>query len=623
MNTPAADNDRFWEIADAVCFGTPSQEDLEELAGLLKNDSELQRLYLGYCQLHASLGYELRGRRAGKAACQLTREEVEASERENGISPPPAVSLFSTALHGTIGFFSQEIPFALLIATLVTGLGLLAGSLIYVTHHQQMAAEGVEQRTLPPAVLSKVEYVGKVSGMIDVRWADESTAALDGAGVPLGRKYAIASGLMEISYNTGAKVILQGPTTYVVDSRDGGYLSAGKLTARLEKKGSEKVVSGRSVVASGQWPVASGTKPKSQIAKSQISNPQSLIPNPLLSLAPTFAVRTPTATVTDLGTEFGVEVGKNGRTLTHVFRGSVQLQGKAADGKTTSEVRILQANASACVEMNAERGVKPQSVLHPIVLNPRMFRRHLLPQPKVVDLLDIVAGGNGFGHHRDRGIDPTTGREDPQFVTDQRSDDGKYHLADAYPCIDGVFLANGRRGPVQVDSVGHTFAGLPKTDGQALGSIWTRAASPPVATSTMQNDPACWIYAYNFDHYMPQKRGFLGLSSNVGITFDLQAVRDTYEDSTPVLFAAQAGKVGRTLADLWVLVDGRLAWKSGHIQASGALPVRVKLQPGDRFLTLITTDGGDGHQDDWAGFGDPVLEMKPLPDDRQERRVVP
>ena len=34
---------------------------------------------------------------------------------------------------------------------------------------------------------------------------------------------------MEITYDTGAKVILQGPATYEVDSTNGGFLSLGKL----------------------------------------------------------------------------------------------------------------------------------------------------------------------------------------------------------------------------------------------------------------------------------------------------------------------------------------------------------------------------------------------------------
>ena len=57
----------------------------------------------------------------------------------------------------------------------------------------------------------------------------------------LGDKFALASGLMEITYDTGAKVILQGPVTYEVES-NGGYLSVGKLTGKLEKKGQGTVV---------------------------------------------------------------------------------------------------------------------------------------------------------------------------------------------------------------------------------------------------------------------------------------------------------------------------------------------------------------------------------------------
>ena len=101
----------------------------------------------------------------------------------------------------------------------------------------------------------KVELVGWVTGMVDCKWAG---AALDSRAVPLGRKYELASGLMEISYDTGAKVILQGPVRYEVDSAAGGFLSVGKLTAKMEKK-----------MVSGQWSV---------VSKPEIPNPQS--PNP-------------------------------------------------------------------------------------------------------------------------------------------------------------------------------------------------------------------------------------------------------------------------------------------------------------------------------------------------------
>ena len=89
---------------------------------------------------------------------------------------------------------------------------------------------------------------------------------------------------MEITYDTGAKVILQGPCTYEVESPAGGFLSVGKLTARVEKKEERR------------------TKNEELSA----SRSSFLIPHSY------FAVRTPTATVTDLGTEFGVEVSEAG-----------------------------------------------------------------------------------------------------------------------------------------------------------------------------------------------------------------------------------------------------------------------------------------------------------------------
>ena len=77
----------------------------------------------------------------------------------------------------------------------------------------------------------------------------------------------------------------------------------GKLTARLEKKAESE-------------------------SDAEIASPECPRPNPYTQSLPLplFTVRTPTATVTDLGTEFGVEVSKDGYTMSHVFRGSVKLQ---------------------------------------------------------------------------------------------------------------------------------------------------------------------------------------------------------------------------------------------------------------------------------------------------------
>ncbi len=140
---------------------------------------------------------------------------------------------------------------------------------------------------------------------------------------------------MEITYNTGAKVILEGPCTYQVESLAGGYLTLGKMTARVEKRSEVKGQNPR--------PKTQDLRPQSEISKS---------PNLQISK---FFVRTPTAIVTDLGTEFGVEVGENGETTSHVFRGTVKVQ---IAGNGDRQVVVLGANETARVNKNAKQIAK-------------------------------------------------------------------------------------------------------------------------------------------------------------------------------------------------------------------------------------------------------------------------
>jgi hypothetical protein len=183
----------------------------------------------------------------------------------------------------------------------------------------------------------KIVFVGRVTDMVDCRWADPRTATIGGAYVPLGRKYALASGLMEITYDTGARVILQGPCTYQVELPTVGYLSFGRLTARIEKRGEGKEEREKDAA---DW--------QSTIGNHEYPSPLSPLPSFL------FSVRTPTATVTDLGTEFGVEVDKSGVSEAHVYEGKVEMRA-VGDGAENEKVIRLGANESARVEIGKDR----------------------------------------------------------------------------------------------------------------------------------------------------------------------------------------------------------------------------------------------------------------------------
>ena len=364
-------------------------------------------------------------------------------------------------------------------------------------------------------------------------------------------------------------------------------------------------------MASGQWLVAS--------ANTRAVNPQSPAPSPR-SPAPLFSIRTPTAVVIDLGTEFGVEVSENGETTSLVFRGSVLMQpifpsaasrrGAGGEGRA-----VLRANESARVERGV--GGDPRLVLSGEVGNSPKFVRRIYEPPKQLDLLDIVAGGDGLGNRRERGINPANGAQDRLFVAQGRGGDRQYWPVVWHQFIDGVFVPDGGTGPVQLDSVEHVFDGFPDTRGQAIGSIWPRAAD--VKSDERAKDPWNWVYFMGRgEQFMPEGRGLLGLHANAGITFNLLVARRMWQDTWPTRFRAVAGlasadgtSAGAGMADIWVFVDGRLKQKRLRLRPQdGTVDVDVELGPSDRFLTLVVTDGGNGYEWDYVVFGDPVLEMR-------------
>ena len=311
--------------------------------------------------------------------------------------------------------------------------------------------------------------------------------------------------------------------------------------------------------------------------------------------------------MTDLGTEFGVEVSKEGHTTSHVFRGSVKLQllggGAANEGNTI----VLHENESVRTE-KSEGVAGPAVAVRRVDADPTAFVRRIASSPTSIDLLDIVAGGSGAGHRRERGIDPTTGMSDSLFVASWRPGDREYHRTTTYRLIDGVFVPDGGQGSVQLDSAGHTFSGFPRTNGKSWGSIWARAAGVPPEARAMGAE--YWVYAVDFpENLMPRKRGLLGLAGNAGITFDLAAIRKAHGDRQFTRFRATAALCGNDSGDQWVFVDGRRQWKATRTAAANrAIPVDVAIGPTDRFLTLAATGGSDATARSGAAFGDPVLE---------------
>jgi predicted aconitase with swiveling domain len=340
--------DRLFELVGAVCDGSLSPDEFNELDSILRDDRMACDWYRGYCRLHGTLRMHLRAHRATQAAWQQIGIKPDATGLTDSIAAKAEVSAsfpssYSASLwHGTLDYCSSAGAIAYLLATIIVAVGLAVLAVIPVSRSMQVATyteSSVERQPLI-AAKGREEIVGRITGMVDCQWKESEKHTVCGVAVSLGQSFALRAGLLEITYDSGAKVILQGPVTYEVDSAAGGYLSAGKLTARLTKGARDKAQSSRTEeVGSGQRVVA---------GKSTSNQQPASIPNSL------FAIRTPTTVVTDLGTEFGVEVTGQGNVETIVFSGKVIVTIPAQHGREQA-AHVL--NRGQSVRVVAEKGV--------------------------------------------------------------------------------------------------------------------------------------------------------------------------------------------------------------------------------------------------------------------------
>ena len=121
----------------------------------------------------------------------------------------------------------------------------------------------------------------------------------------------------------------------------------------------------------------------------------------------------------------------------------------AADGREEGDAQVLHENQSARVENRGSQGGGNRVVMLGPSAKPANFVRQIAKHTvKVFDLVDVVAGGDGFSGRRNRGIDPSNGRavDTGQSKLDILGD-GKYHRVEAMPFVDGVFIPDGRVGP--------------------------------------------------------------------------------------------------------------------------------------------------------------------------------
>lgn len=222
----------------------------------------------------------------------------------------------------------------------------------------------------------------------------------------------------------------------------------------------------------------------------------------------------------------------------------------------------------------------------------------------VVDLADIVGGGNGHGTGAyPGGYNASTGAFSTSVGTGPMSPAGFKTVSPANPLIDGVFIAKQTSaGATQITSTGISVT-IPDVVGNgAYFNIRDFLGSAGDNRSTLDG--------VDFNNVGGHR--MIALHPNQGVTFDLDAIELASAAGPAEYFSAIAGLSTTNTsakAGLGVYVDGVLKY-SYNITTSAEVgvgfPITIALSPADRFLTLVSMDY-NGLGSDGILFGDPLL----------------
>lgn len=399
------------------------------------------------------------------------------------------------------------------------------------------------------------EEVATITESMDAEWAENNTSALNGDRLfnNSGSLYLL-KGLVEIEFDYGAMVIIEGPAEIKLNSPEDMALSYGRLYSYV---------------------------PENAIG---------------------FTVETPYSRIVDLGTEFGVKVDVDGSTDVHMFKGKASLI-PGQKGQTSK---------SQIISVGQSRRIDTSGRLTDILMETKSFVRKIYPKTgniwrgKNIDLADIVGGGDGFGTSKaDIALNPLTGKT--VFATmgsspvdiEENITGVAFTKVPQSEWIDGVFVPDGGNGPVQIAQNGMVFEGFGDTSGKMHAYFQNRKASFRVYDENPNVKNKSCIYMH----------------ANLGITFDLDKIRDRFDGQVEIkAFRAQPGFrliQNNNKADFLVLVDGEVRYKKLGVVASPDLDdVEISINPSDRYLTLATTESDDGLGSDWTMFVDPVLVLE-------------
>ena len=329
-NTPVpAAFDEIHTLVVAQVQNGLSPDQHTRLEALLAENPTNRELYLDYVSDSISLRYLLGDQHEDptprvnhtQAVGHASRDEDTAVPARGACPTPRPKSLLNWASRHPKG------PAIAIAATLLMA-ALVVMGLVPV---KEWVAGGGKAKPEEQKPGEKEVFVARLSNWHNDVWLEDTRPPLDDPRLKVGRRLKIEAGVIEVTYLTGARVVIEGPAEFVIGRKQGTAAELARKEAgrgslsRSEDEGGRRKKEGHE----SEGHPSSFTLHPSNAGYLALG---SLVARVEGKDAQGFTIDTPNARVEDLSTEFGVLVDKSGHTELQVTEGEVKLRAIGPDG---------------------------------------------------------------------------------------------------------------------------------------------------------------------------------------------------------------------------------------------------------------------------------------------------
>lgn len=289
--------DELRELIALLCDDQLTVGDRSRLNELLDSDAAARQYYLKYIAVHSSLAAMAGSASAVEAQLAVERMTLErfAGRTDPVFAPCASVPKWSERNERWRSVLRWSAGLSAVVALAIASWWLTARNSVH-DYAPELVLAGGQAHTVPAPgtaqpLAAEVTYVSSVA-----IWQNPNSSFALASRVRAGQNLILERGQVELTYASGAKLLLTGPSEFLVRPT-GGTLVRGELVARVPQAGHG------------------------------------------------FTIETPHGKVVDLGTEFGVVVDDFGVSQVSVFEGKVETMPTGLAGKAQDKIELTTGRA--------------------------------------------------------------------------------------------------------------------------------------------------------------------------------------------------------------------------------------------------------------------------------------